>query len=924
MATVFDLINGSYVTIFNRAADPQGALFWSQSLGFSSIGAASGATATIAQANQLGANFYAAASTVFNTLYPTTLSDSAFINQLYINLGGLPADGAGSNFWVNRLNFLETQTPDSQVARAQVAAEIAFTLQTFDPNATGDAKIRAETYQNKILVSETLVNTGNPVFNPVSQSLSDPAYLGATNILVGITDTAASVAVAQAQIAAANAANNPALLVGQQLPLTLTILDDTPPEFATSFDNAVFTANPGQNVLGPSNTLNFGDNLQDTGTNGTLNYTAVASLLGNPALAAGVTMNGIVNANILNTSFGVAGFSGNVTGLTNVSVLAGSVGSVLLGLPGAGLNTALETISINASEDFTAWMTNTALASNADAVALILNGVSDNFDPDDTDIDLNVTAGTNAYEELNITSTGGTLNELDIDTNGDTTALITVDGAQDLTLLGTSSVLDLANLETFDGTQAEGNLTVTFNGTGDVVVDGGSGDDDFTFPAGAGAVTVRGNAGNDVFTFLAGNNNPTTFGPEDLADGGAGENRLRLQADQGVLLAAGVGASILNIGTIEHITVGAFSGNLSVNMAESGSATTLDLAGNYGNNFNVTVTNLTNADTVIYSGTNLGNNALFNFLTLTTASPVGVINLVMAASPGSPDDGGTHTIFDLQITQGSLLNIESTGEAALNFIGTGDFVSNVNDVSITGDVDFSWGSVIAYNQEGGVIDASTFEGDLTLFVGGGRQTVIAGLGEDTINVLGAGGTNIDLIELGNGSSDTVSFNAEFFNANLALNNVNYHLVSNFDIDDTIALDVPAIPLDTTLDTAVTFGNAPNIFSYSNGTVLANATTSAFNLIKVSGTVSVGGGTAQDGFNAAFGALGSIDVADAVDNVLFAYYDTTSSQMVIGTATSGVGLFGGVINAGDDFDVVSIVGMTQEEYNTFGTGNLAFV
>ena len=151
MATVFDLINGSYVTIFNRTGDPAGALFWAQKLGFSSIGAASGATATITQANQLGASFYAAASTVFNTLYPTTLADSAFINQLYINLGGLPADGAGANFWVNRLNFLETQTPNSQVARAEVAAEIAFVLQTFDPNATGDAKVRAQTYQNKIL-----------------------------------------------------------------------------------------------------------------------------------------------------------------------------------------------------------------------------------------------------------------------------------------------------------------------------------------------------------------------------------------------------------------------------------------------------------------------------------------------------------------------------------------------------------------------------------------------------------------------------------------------------------------------------------------------------------------------------------------------------------------------------------------------------
>ena len=198
-------------------------------------------------------------------------------------------------------------------------------------------------------VSETLVNTGNPVFNPASQSLSDPAYLGETNILVGVTDTAASVAVAQAQIAAANAANNPALLVGQQLPLTLTINVDT---LTTSFNDAVFTAPPGQNVLGPSNTLQVGDNPQDTGTNGTLNYTAVASLLGNPALAAGVTMNGIANANILNTSAGVAGFSGNITGLTTANMLAGSNGNVLLGLASAGLNTALANIGISADSNF--------------------------------------------------------------------------------------------------------------------------------------------------------------------------------------------------------------------------------------------------------------------------------------------------------------------------------------------------------------------------------------------------------------------------------------------------------------------------------------------------------------------------------------------------------------------------------------------
>ena len=47
-------------------------------------------------------------------------------------------------------------------------------------------------------------------------------------------------------------------------------------------------------------------------------------------------MTGIATANILNTSAGVDGFSGAITGLTTANMLAGTNGNVLLGLASAG------------------------------------------------------------------------------------------------------------------------------------------------------------------------------------------------------------------------------------------------------------------------------------------------------------------------------------------------------------------------------------------------------------------------------------------------------------------------------------------------------------------------------------------------------------------------------------------------------------
>ena len=74
------------------------------------------------------------------------------------------------------------------------------------------------------------------------------------------------------------------------------------------------------------------------------------------------------------------------------------------------------------------------------------------------------------------------------------------------------------------------------------------------------------------------------------------------------------GSNITNIQTIVHETDGVATANLTADLAALGSATTFDLAGNY-NLHNVSVTDITNAQTVEYSGTGL------NHLTLLHAAP---------------------------------------------------------------------------------------------------------------------------------------------------------------------------------------------------------------------------------------------------------------------------------------------------------------
>ena len=73
-------------------------------------------------------------------------------------------------------------------------------------------------------------------------------------------------------------------------------------------------------------------------------------------------MNGVSAAVITNVERWVAGFSGNITGLTSATLAAGSTGHVRLGVAGNGLNTALTDVTVNANHNFTAFMTAAAFA----------------------------------------------------------------------------------------------------------------------------------------------------------------------------------------------------------------------------------------------------------------------------------------------------------------------------------------------------------------------------------------------------------------------------------------------------------------------------------------------------------------------------------------------------------------------------------
>jgi len=501
---------------------------------------------------------------------------------------------------------------------------------------------------------------------------------------------------------------------GQTFDLTIGV--DGPPEYTATAAGAVYNALPeGNPPLGTTNTLNVGDNLQDPFNDGILNYTGSFSFI-NPAFANGVTLNGIATANI--TSLGVlTGFAGNITGLHTATVTAGSTGNVQLGTAAVGLNTALQTVNLNASVDFTAWTAANALVAIDDEILINLNGVSG-----PQTVTLNTVGGSPlpGYEVANVDSGGPVENFIFLNTNTTTIATVNVVGAQDLTIRG--NALDTDNLELFDSTAAGGDVDARFIGGGTVTVNGGVGNDLFAFADTVGNVTVDGGPGNDRFVFES--TGAATFGTGDTANGGTGTDVLEIQvsgAGEEVLLVAGVGPNITNIETIRHTGTlsGAFPNGLYVDMSRAGSATNLELAGSYAGD--VEITNMSSNQEVF-----LQSNITEDLRIFPTVGPLPIVNLDIGnTAAGGVVLGTSSTTFGLETTA-ALVNINSSGNTttSINQMSAADFIDA--SVVITGSASFGIGAR-ATGTFDAVVGARTTEQ-------GGNDTFAAG--EDTSNDTG--------------------------------------------------------------------------------------------------------------------------------------------------------------------------------------------
>jgi len=716
---------------------------------------------------------------------------------------------------------------------------------------------------------------------------------------------------------------------------TLTPGIDGPTGFISTVKGAIFNALPASQgpAGGVTNTLNAQDNFGTTGLTdakdqGTLNFTAVANTLGgNPPLATNITMSGVRTANIINNAGETAGFSGTITGLTDVT--ASGNGGILLGTAGAGLNTALQNIAINSNLPgigFVGWMTADALKGTADTVAIKLSGPTGAFPTAGTPlgtlmpVTLNVTSGTNGYETMTIDSGGGAGgNFIQLNTNATSTSKVDVTGSQRIHLEG--SAMNIANLHTLNGSATSGGLEAVFNGTGNVAATGGT--------------------GNDVFTFLTG------FTKDSSVNGGGGNDRVITVIDSGAILGVGVGPNLVSVEVIEHRTSANAAGNsnpatgaFTADMSRMGSATELDLQGHYNNN-DVNVSNLTDAQTVVYSGPPLGLVGGINRiddLFLTHTNPAGGnVNFTMAQTLTSAV-AGDMIVQNLHVA-GINLNLVTAGKATNNFIlNVSDVKANVNIEGGT-HLDFGTTAAGAYGFKTGVIDASKTTGGVNTWLAGdstnvtpGTETFIGGSGNDRVHFLDF---RSDVANFTQGGSDVAEYHTFQALNTFAVNSTGYLKVIGFTLDDALEFHASTVApgagglfstLPTAAPNAVAAGDPLVTLNEAQNVALNPANAQDFNYIHLDTPVSVGALTPIAAFAAAIGTGSVINFSAVSHQYLASLYDTVTSQAMFFSVNPTVAGVATTLTAADagSVNVIGMVGMSQADYAALGNAQIHFL
>jgi ELWxxDGT repeat protein len=204
-------ILGLYAALYGRTAEFPGYSYWvgidgqQSDSGGVTLSNAINTAVTLNDAQVLGQGFVNTQSTYFNQVY-ASLTDSQFINALYVNIGGNAGDPGGITYWTNLLQQAEAGGQSPQAARAGLVGQFVHDLVDYNlstaigltPTQLLAAEQRQSTIDNKIAVSlayaEACQLPGGTLLDP--QTIGDAAYQAATMILQSITFDPATVTTA--------------------------------------------------------------------------------------------------------------------------------------------------------------------------------------------------------------------------------------------------------------------------------------------------------------------------------------------------------------------------------------------------------------------------------------------------------------------------------------------------------------------------------------------------------------------------------------------------------------------------------------------------------------------------------------------------------------------------------------------------------
>jgi hypothetical protein len=382
---------------------------------------------------------------------------------------------------------------------------------------------------------------------------------------------------------------------------------------------------------------------------------------------------GVTTLNSVNTDTNVAQFNNVQSAPTNFGITNSAVG-------------------------LTANVVNTALAGTADAATVTLQSVTAGT------VTLQTVTAASGYETVNLVSNGATANTLTALTDGNGTSLATVNisGSAALTL----GTLD-ATVLTVDGSKATGILNLDVN--------------DNTVKS-----NIKTGTANDVINIAGRFVDGTTAATVDVIDGGAGIDKLILNAAEAG--AVGSAAEFSNVKNIETVAIADDATGVNFNTIFLGGISTLEFDGLVGAH---TVT-AASGNTIRFDAADVGDDNRGYVIAGT-----GTTDALTFDINGVDIGGGTQTLTGVETATFAV-----SGTSVLDGTITMTATAATETLVVTGSGTFVTGNITA-----NVVNASAYTGAFTTGTLQQATNFSGGTGVDTV----VGSTAADIITGGAGA-----------------------------------------------------------------------------------------------------------------------------------------------------------------------------